>query len=261
LKEAYFSVYAPFGKGLSIDAGKFVTPAGVEVIESNQNWNYTRGLLFYYAIPYYHFGARAKYTFNDKWSATLFLVNGWNNVVATNSGKTGGLSLAWTPNKKWALTENYLAGPRDYYGTGNNNSWNHLSDTVITFTPNAKLSLAAEVDYDAQEGFKLATGTGLADYTGLAGYLKYQASPAVAVAARYEFLNDHDGIGTKMGQHLNEFTATLERKIAGHVLTRMEYRFDDSNQNFFGYGKTGAVKTQNTATLGLMYVIEPSDTK
>ena len=40
------------------------------MIETNQNWNYTRSLLFYYAIPYYHFGVRAKYTFNDKWSIT-----------------------------------------------------------------------------------------------------------------------------------------------------------------------------------------------
>ncbi len=47
LKEGYLSYMAPIGKGLQIDAGKFVTPAGNEVIESNQNWNYTRGLLFY----------------------------------------------------------------------------------------------------------------------------------------------------------------------------------------------------------------------
>ena len=81
LKEGYLSYMAPIGKGLQIDFGKFVTPAGVEVIESNQNWNYTRGLLFYDAIPYYHFGARVKYTFNDKWSVTGFATNGWNNVA------------------------------------------------------------------------------------------------------------------------------------------------------------------------------------
>ena len=72
MKEGYLSYFAPIGKGLQIDVGKFVTPAGVEVIETNQNWNYSRGLLFYYAIPYYHFGVRAKYTFNDKWSITGF---------------------------------------------------------------------------------------------------------------------------------------------------------------------------------------------
>jgi hypothetical protein len=52
LKEGYLSYFAPVGKGLQIDFGKYVTPAGAEVIETNQNWNYTRSLLFYNAIPF-----------------------------------------------------------------------------------------------------------------------------------------------------------------------------------------------------------------
>ncbi len=44
---------------MQIDAGKFVTPIGAEVIESQDNWNYTRSTLFGYAIPFYHTGLRA----------------------------------------------------------------------------------------------------------------------------------------------------------------------------------------------------------
>jgi hypothetical protein len=54
LKEAYFSYLAPVGKGLEVDVGKFITPHGAEVIETKDNWNYSRGLLFSYAIPYFH---------------------------------------------------------------------------------------------------------------------------------------------------------------------------------------------------------------
>ena len=139
LKEAYLSYMAPIGKGLQFDFGKFVTPAGAEVIETNANVNYSRGLLFNYAIPFYHFGGRAKYAFNDKVALTGYLVNGWNDIVHdsnpmnnsingvpqsptatifpvitnnyTNSGKTGGLSLAWTPSKKLSFTETWLGGP------------------------------------------------------------------------------------------------------------------------------------------------------
>src|SRR5208337_4897191 len=113
LKEAYFSYLAPVGKGLQVDVGKFVTPNGAEVIETKDDWNYSRSLLFTYAIPYFHFGMRAKYTFNDKWSVTGYVTNGWNNVVATNTGKTFGPSIAWNVTKKITITENYLAGPRD----------------------------------------------------------------------------------------------------------------------------------------------------
>ena len=33
--------------------------AGAEVIETHSNWNYSRSLLFAWAIPYYHMGLRA----------------------------------------------------------------------------------------------------------------------------------------------------------------------------------------------------------
>jgi hypothetical protein len=269
LKEGYLSYMVPVGKGIQLDAGKFVTPAGAEVIETNQNWNYSRSLLFTYAIPYYHMGLRAKYTFNDKWSVTGFATNGWNNVVATNTGKTGGLNIGWNATKKWTITETYLAGPRDLFGTGNNGPWNHLSDTVIAYTPNAKLSLQANVDYDRQEGYPVAQKS--ADYSGIAAYAKYAFNPKVAVAGRYEYFNDHDGLATTpgiinpfllgKGQHLNEFTGTIERKIAGHLISRLEYRHDDSNQSFFQRGSSSFVKGQTTVDAGLVFVLEPNDTK
>ena len=60
LKQAYVSYLAPVGKGLTLTFGKFVTPVGAEVIESNKNWNYSRSLLFNYAIPFYHFGLQRR---------------------------------------------------------------------------------------------------------------------------------------------------------------------------------------------------------
>jgi hypothetical protein len=285
LKEGYFSYFAPLGKGLQIDLGKFVTPAGVEVIESNQNWNYSRGLLFYDAIPYYHFGARVKYTFNDKWSITGLATNGWNNVASSNSGKTGGFSLAWNATKKLSLTENYLTGPRDIAGIGDNGPWNNLSDTVITYNPTAKLSLAGEFDYDHQ-GFDAATDTALgiptgitgADYTGFAGFVKYAITPKVNLAGRYEYLNDHDGLALGLNgglaftsipfptsqlihDHPQEFTATLERTFAGHLVSRLEYRHDFSNNNIFesggGKGSPSFVDHQDTVDVGMMFVLAP----
>src|SRR5437870_4285419 len=66
IEQAYASALLPVGKGLQIDAGKYVTHNGAEVIEAKDNWNYSRGLLFALAIPYYHTGVRATYSFNDK---------------------------------------------------------------------------------------------------------------------------------------------------------------------------------------------------
>ena len=272
LKSAYASYLAPVGKGLTLTFGKFVTPTGAEVIESNKNWNYSRSLLFNYAIPFYHFGLSAAYTFNDKYTLTGYLVNGWNNLVDSySSGKTGGLSFAWTPNKKTSLTETWLGGPGATPADGG--SWRNLSDTVLTYTPNSKLSLMANVNYGRVE--KPVGFTGPVDWFGIAGYAKYQFNPLWAVAGRYEYYNDHTGFTTsgfqilpgptyvptlvgQLRQHINEFTGTVERKFAQHLITRAEYRFDDSNNSHaFVKNSSSFAGTQSTVAAGLIFVLEP----
>ncbi len=92
--QAYGSYVAP--GGLTIDFGKFYTPIGAEVVDTKDNFNYSRGWLFTYG-PYYHMGLRAKYAFNDKVAVSGFLVNGWDNVFENNvkAGKTVGVQLGW----------------------------------------------------------------------------------------------------------------------------------------------------------------------
>src|SRR5207237_451145 len=58
IEQAFVTFKPPKGKGFQVDFGKFVTSAGAEVIESHSNWNYSRSILFAWAIPYYHFGLR-----------------------------------------------------------------------------------------------------------------------------------------------------------------------------------------------------------
>jgi hypothetical protein len=262
LKEGYLEYLAPVGKGLQINFGKFVTPAGAEVIESKDNWNYSRGLLFAWAIPYFHFGLSAKYAFNDKYALTAYLVNGWNNSVDNNSGKTTGFSFAWTPNKKVSLIENYLVGPE---ASNFNGTFRHLSDTVLTYSPTAKLSLMANYDY-GQDHFVdtsvLPPITGpMAHWSGIAGYIKYAFNDKWTVATRGEYFDDHDGFATGATQHLSEFTATLQRTIAKNLITRLEFRRDMSNQDTFPY-RTGLFNdSQNTVTVGMIYAFSSSDAK
>jgi Putative beta-barrel porin-2, OmpL-like. bbp2 len=252
LKEAYFSYLAPVGKGLQVDVGKFVTPAGAELIESRDNWNYSQGILFSYAIPFYHFGLRAKYAPSSKASITGFLVNGWNNVVDNNTGKTYGVSLALTPSDKFSLIQNYLAGPES---TGINTGWRQLSDTVVTISPTSKFSFMANYDY----GHDRIAGVPIY-WTGIAGYLKYAFNDKYGVATRYEYYNDHDGFTTGTMQHLHTVTGTLQRKVGSNLITRLEYRRDISNQPVFLKGTT-PVLNQDTVTAGLMFTFDSREAK
>jgi len=250
LKEGYFSYLAPVGKGLQVDMGKFVTPAGAEVIETKDNWNYSRSLLFNFAIPFFHYGMRAKYAFNDKYSLTGYIMNGWNDIVDNNTGKTYGMTFGWNPNKKWSVAENYLAGPE---GANNNGDWRQLTDTVVTFNPTAKLSLMANVDYG--RGDRIVPVAKPVWWSGVAGYIKYALNSKYALAARYEYYDDHNGFTTATTQHLHEVTGTFERTIASHIISRFEFRRDMSNQPVFAKG-VRPVKDQNTITGGFVFVFD-----
>src|SRR2546430_1796437 len=68
LQEAYVSYKVPLGSGLTLKAGKFVTLLGYEVIESPNNLNFSRSLLFSFAIPITHTGGLLSYSFPDLFS-------------------------------------------------------------------------------------------------------------------------------------------------------------------------------------------------
>ena len=214
LKEAYASYLAPVGKGLQVDFGKFVTPMGAEVVESKDNWNYSRSILFGYAIPFYHFGLRAKYAFNDKYTLTGFLVNGWNNVTDNNAGKTYGFSLVANPTKQWMYSISYLAGPETTSGSFGTNAaetmpigvdgkWRQTWDSVAMYTPNSQWSFMANFDYGRGDrvclncSFYSATDSPTFSdpvrWWGIAGYAKYSPDANDYLAVRYEYYDDPDG--------------------------------------------------------------------
>jgi hypothetical protein len=262
LKEAYFSYLAPVGKGLQVDIGKFVTPHGAEVIETKDDWNYSRGILFSYAIPYYHFGMRAKYVFNDKYSLTGFFVNGWNNVLDNNTGKTYGASFGWNPNKKFGIAQNYMVGPEQ---NTTNSNLRQLSDTVITYSPTSRLSFIVNGDYGRGDRFTDPLTNTLSHpvfWTGVAGYIKYAFTSTTAIATRYEYYDDHDGFtaGTLAPTHFNEFTTTFEKLMAHHIISRFEFRRDMSNQPVFLKG-SNPVLDQNTLTAGLVFTFDSREAK
>ncbi|MEO6982964.1 MAG: outer membrane beta-barrel protein, partial [Edaphobacter sp.] len=96
LEQAYVSWKPARGKGFEADFGEFVTSAGAEVIETKDNWNYSRSLLFSLAIPYYHVGLRTSMPITKSFTGGVQVVNGWNNFSDNNSGKTIGLTGVYT---------------------------------------------------------------------------------------------------------------------------------------------------------------------
>jgi hypothetical protein len=246
VQQAYISYLAPVGTGLTLDVGKFVTPMGAEVIESKDNWNYSRSLLFALAIPYYHVGVRATYPVNDKLSFMGAVVNGWNNGSENNGGKSFALGATLKPTPKLTLVANYMTGPEQ---KADDDSWRTLFDTTLTLLPTRRLSLMANFDY----GKDKIAGVPV-KWLGLAAYVRLQATDKWAITPRFEWLDDEDAFMTGTSQKLRELTLTSDHRIAGDLSARVEYRVDFSDQPFFA--RTGSLlkkKSQSTLAIGLTY--------
>lgn len=88
-----FATWRP-SDSVTLDFGKFNTIYGAEAVESQLNYNYTRGLVNWLAQPVFHTGLRANFDISPQFWITGLLVNGWNNSIDNNFGKSFGIQLS-----------------------------------------------------------------------------------------------------------------------------------------------------------------------
>ncbi len=254
VEQAFLSLKPPKAKGFEMDFGKFVTSAGAEVIESKDNWNYSRSLLFVNAIPYWHFGARTSIPVSKTETIGFQLFNGWNNVSKNQGGVSGAFTSAYTkPKFAWSL--NYLVGPENNntaYGVRN------LIDTTLLLTPPGKINAYINFDFGANQDANEAQGDNKTHtWDGVAFALHDQANAKSAVSLRGEYFNDPDGFQTGTAQHIEEFTFTYEYKWVEGLLARFEYRGDFSSQSVFHKDASSMVDQQSTLTFALVAFFGP----
>jgi TolA-binding protein len=270
--QAYGTYVAPVGSGLSVDFGKFAANLGYETNYTRDNFNYSRAYYFNF-LPFYHFGLRAKYPFNEKFAVQYQLVNGIQQSEDFNGFKSQEISLILTPVKRVSWQINYYVGreqrdvvailnptfpslptqpglPTDIIEPESKGRF-HLFDTYVTLNATDKLTLALEADYVINRVEEFSTPTRV---TGGAAYARYQFTPRFALAARAEYLSDRGGLFSGVTQALKETTLTADFRLADGFLMRGEWRRDFSNQEFFLTEVPGVRKSeQNTATLGVIW--------
>ncbi len=135
IHQLFGSYILPVGKGIRLDAGKFVTHFGYEVIDGYEGYNdnYSHSFLFGYGIPFTHTGLRMGYAFSPKVAVVAMIVNGWDDVHDNNRSRSAGAQLAITPTKSLTTYVNYMAGAE---APANNHSLRQTINLVQTW--NAK---------------------------------------------------------------------------------------------------------------------------
>jgi hypothetical protein len=252
IQQAYVTWATPLK--VTLDMGKFVTHMGAEVIESKDNWNYTRSLLFAYAIPYYGAGVRANLPVNDMLFVNGYALNGWNDTVDNNQMKTFGTEIGFTPIKQLPILLNWI-GPEECTTCGTASYTNkQVYDAIVSFNPTDALSFMVNYDYGS---LKDASDKTL-KYSGVALYARWKVDPC-ALAVRYEMVNDKDNLmffgTTPNGNKVKELTVTGEHTIAKNLLTRLEYRMDKSDDKIYE-DKDGLTTkdSQNRVLLSAVYM-------
>jgi len=264
IPEAYLSYVVPVGKGIRLDAGKFVTQMGYEVIGGydGYNDNFSRGFIFGYGIPFTNTGLKATYSFDSRISAVALLTNGCDAVTRLNGDVTFGGQFAVVTSKTTSLAFNFLHGPEKPHNTHDQRSVYELTGAWKVFP---RFALAVDGLY-ADEDHAASNGSD-AIWKGIAGYSKYKFTKAFSLAFRGEVFADIGGSRTGISQTLQGFTLTPEydlparfsrlsekfKRANGRFAIRGEFRKDFSDRNSFRKG-TGSTNQQFTTAANLIYL-------
>lgn len=248
--QMFLSYVAPVGSGLKVDAGKFITSAGYEIIEGYDGYddNYSRSLLFGYAIPFTHTGLRASYTFNDHLSTLMMVVNGWDDAIDNNTSKTFGAQLNVTPLRGMNIFATVITGAEKPH---NNSDKRYLYDVVATFTADSTLIFGINGDYGAEQHSAVDGGT--ATWDGIAGYIRWNIVKQFSLSMRGEQFEDLAGIRTRTAQILHELTITPEYRPRENLVLRGDVRADRSNRNVF-QKQSGWTNNQPTTSLNIIVI-------
>lgn len=237
--KALMQAYGTYGlpKGAGIDVGKFYTPIGYEVTESNGNFNETHSVPFD-IIPFYHFGVRAYTPSYNGLVLTGYVVQAvYNTATAGVENDSGNASFVgnavWTdPKGKWTVGDSLGLGKNKFnLSAGDDPTKNKVTvnDTDLTYNFNANNIGGLNYTY-AQTNPDNTSDSFKATDNAWAVYYKHVLTPKTDVAFRYsagQFKDDEPGFTT---QKPWEATATYEVHPSSNFLYRLEYQhFGDSS--------------------------------
>jgi hypothetical protein len=239
IQQVYVSANLDGKKGRTyVDLGKWVTPAGFEVIEPRDNWLYSRGLLFNLAIPFYHLGGRLYHYFNDTDYVMVAGHRGWNAVG--DPGHSPGFILAGSKalNSKMTFTGNFLGG--DEPGPTGSNDFRSLGDLILAYNPTAKTSYALNLDAAGQSG---------ANWFGLGAHAKFSFTPKQYVAFRAEVMRDNGGLISGSTQTLASLSLGYTYLFNKYAQARLEARHDFGTKSTFPDEAAGSFSANQTTVL------------
>lgn len=263
-------------ESIELDAGLFLSPFGVEQLESWRNPTYTRGAVGNYAQPNWHTGLRAQWQLAEQLSLVGFIANGTNIASETqedaglDQNPTAGIQLGYAPNELLSLAlGGLIALDQEDNGDG---GFDVFGDFVGTLQHGA---LTASVNTDLVVTRDGAPDGGERYCWGAAVSAGYRFTELLGVGARGEYLRDDANYGGGDVWQLLTGTLTLDLRLtplaterhseAPLLVLRWENRWEKSNQDVFGKESRGTsdvaddlyTDTWFESVVGIVFTTEP----
>ncbi len=286
-QELYAEYIVPVGNGLKVQVGKINTLLGYEVINSWENPNFSRTFMFGLSQAFTTTGVRFTYQFHPMVTASIGLINGWDNVDDNNKSKSFEWLLALTPHERFGVSfyGSYGAEQTNSQGaapatTGADPTAKRtVVGSIITLKATDKDTVILEPYYGNEGNASTVSQSHNARWNGLGAYLIHDFDEQWSARFRGEIWEDAGGARTCTGgvnfaggtntcfgspvggaagaggiaQTLWENTYTLQYRPFPSLITRTEFRYDHSNKNVFLYGSRPA-NHQETLSFQVVYL-------
>lgn len=227
IEQGYVSLECPQFPGHTFSFGKFNAPIGFESLDGPDMYHYSHALVFDLGIPTNVTGLRYETSISDVATIDAYLVNGWDKNSENNSESTFGFRVGFSPVPMFTIGFAGLYGSESERGSEDR----IVLDIDGSLKPVDKLLIGFEINQGTERD---AVGDGEdGNWRGWLLMANYNCSDHLAVAARYDWFDDEDGLRTGLIQTLMSYTLTMTVAMNDRAFFLFDYRHDHSDEEVF----------------------------
>jgi len=238
--------------------GEMQSLAGYETLEYPQTPFFSDSILYGYAEPGTHLGARLTQILNEQFSINLGINNGWNTIERAGQQNTLEFAVNYHPTKAFSFTADAYTGQQHHLLRSSVGPTSRLNffDIYGTWHATSKLSFSLNLDRAVLAKALLPNQQiAQAIWKGAAGYISYQISEKWVTNLRGEVFDDSNGYRSGIRQNWREATLSLAYHPFKNWQIRGETRHDFSNVNSFkNKSGNGTNANQQSYAADLLYL-------
>ncbi|MDH5804987.1 MAG: porin [Gemmatimonadota bacterium] len=247
LEQGYVTFSPESFNGTTLTFGQFNAPIGFELLDPNDMYQFSHALVFDYGLPTNLTGAMVTAPLGETFDIALYLVNGWDQNVDPNKGKTVGGRLGFSFGEKGGAGLSAAHGDPGVFGSQSLT----VIDIDLTLTPTETVTLGAEFNTGRDVNILDVTNT----WMGLMAMGHVDFASGHGVTGRVDFFNDPDALrlGTGVAEARKAVTIAPTFSLGENMGALAEIRFEFSDQDVFLDSNGAAVGSSTILAFEMTY--------